>query len=228
LQAGRLTWDATDQTLHLRGVLSDVDRDAILFSTTPNSYLDKLNELWKASTEAKKPFTVSVKLDPPPPGLDLRYAGFSEKAVSYDQETQQLKSTIPLAAKDVKGLMVAGSNPELRDALNQLMRDSTKFRVSLWWLVWFYLLSTLGELCLSPVGLSMVSKLSPAKYATMLMGLWLVVTSLGNFLAGAMGERYGSVPPTEYFLTLLIALGVAALLLYFLVRKIGSMMHGVT
>jgi hypothetical protein len=62
----------------------------------------------------------------------------------------------------------------------------------------------------------------------MLMGMWLLVSFFGNFLAGAMGETWGAVPPTEYFLILVVVLGFAALVLYCLVRKIGGMMHGVT
>lgn len=52
------------------------------------------------------------------------------------------------------------------------------------WLITTYLLHTMGELCLSPVGLSAVSKLAPARFAGQMMGLWYLATSLGNLLAG--------------------------------------------
>jgi POT family proton-dependent oligopeptide transporter len=86
---------------------------------------------------------------------------------------------------------------------------------------------TIGELCLSPVGLSMVSKLAPAKFATMLMGLWLLTSFFGNFAAGAFGEKWGTWAPIPYFLFLAIMLAGASLILFVLVRKIVSIMHGV-
>jgi POT family proton-dependent oligopeptide transporter len=57
-------------------------------------------------------------------------------------------------------------------------------KVSPWWLVSCYLLQTFGELCLSPVGLSTVTKLSPAKLVGLMMGVWFLFTSFGEFIAG--------------------------------------------
>ena len=74
------------------------------------------------------------------------------------------------------------------DQIDDAAFDGAKFRVSSWWLVWFYVLCTVGELCLSPVGLSMVSKLAPRRFATMLMGIWLLTSFFGNFCAGLAGE----------------------------------------
>ena len=107
-------------------------------------------------------------------------------------------------------------------------RSRPAHRVSSWWLFWFYILATLGELCLSPVGLSMVSKLAPAKFATMLMGLWLLTSFFGNFAAGAFGERLGRRGRRPSISCIIMAaLGGAALVLFVLVRKIAAMMHGV-
>jgi POT family proton-dependent oligopeptide transporter len=99
--------------------------------------------------------------------------------------------------------------------------------VSSWWLFWTYILATFGELCLSPVGLSMVSKLAPMKFATMLMGVWMLTSAFGNFAAGALGEIWGTIPPVEFFLLATIVVGVAALVLFVLVRLVVSTMHGV-
>ena len=57
-------------------------------------------------------------------------------------------------------------------------------RVSFWWLVGLYFLEVCGEMCLSPVGLSTVTKLAPAKLVGLMMGAWFLATSLGNKLAG--------------------------------------------
>ena len=60
------------------------------------------------------------------------------------------------------------------------------------WLIWCYLFSTWGELCLSPVGLSMVTKLAPARYASMFMGIWFLASSAAYFLAGELAALFGS------------------------------------
>jgi POT family proton-dependent oligopeptide transporter len=53
-----------------------------------------------------------------------------------------------------------------------------------WWLIGTYLLHTVGELCLSPVGLSSITKLSPQRFVGQMMGIWFLATSLGNLIAG--------------------------------------------
>ena len=113
---------------------------------------------------------------------------------------------------------MAGGDPAYRQAVDKLYVDSAKYKVSSWWLFWFYILATIGELCLSPVGLSMVSKLAPAKFATMLMGLWLLTSFFGNFAAGMFGEIYDAVTPTNYFLFIMAVLAAATLVLFVLAR----------
>jgi len=64
--------------------------------------------------------------------------------------------------------------------------------VSPLWLVGLLLLQTIGELCLSPVGLSTVTKLAPAKLVGVMMGGWFLATSIGNFLSGYLARTFGS------------------------------------
>jgi POT family proton-dependent oligopeptide transporter len=63
-------------------------------------------------------------------------------------------------------------------------------KVSMLWLFSLYLIHTLGELCLSPIGLSMVNKLAPVKFASLLMGVWFLSTSAANFFAGTLSSLY--------------------------------------
>ncbi len=65
-------------------------------------------------------------------------------------------------------------------------------RVSPAWLVVVYLLHTIGELCLSPVGLSAMTKLAPARIAGLVMGAWFLASSVGNYLGGAVASLYES------------------------------------
>ena len=67
-----------------------------------------------------------------------------------------------------------------------LVNNASDTSISLWWLVGVYFLHTLGELCLSPIGLSMVSKVSPKKIASLMMGFWFLSSAVANFMAGKL------------------------------------------
>jgi len=230
VQGGRIRFDAAKKQLDMTGVLANTDRDRLLRATAPTSYLKSVRELALASKKANEEqgaeFAVQVKLDPPP-GFDLRYAGLPAGAVKYDETSKTLTSTMELGDRDFKSLLVAGAEPGLRDSLNKLYVESARFKVSSWWLFWFYILCTIGELCLSPVGLSMVSKLAPAAYATMMMGMWHVMIFFGNYTAGQLGEVYGSIDPATFFTRIGGSLIVVSVLCFFVVKKVKSMTHGV-
>ncbi len=228
--AGRIRLDKTQNKILMAGVLPDNERDHLVEKTAPSAFGAKVEELRKASKkenafEGKN--TISVDLDEIPPGFDFKYAGIKPSIVRLDPANKKLTATQPLADKEVKGLLVAAGDPDFRRAIYELYAESTTFRVSLWWLFWSYILATLGELCLSPVGLSMVSKLAPAKFATMLMGVWLLTSAFGHFVAGGMGEIWGIVPPIEFFLLATGVVGGAALILLVLVKGVVAIMHGV-
>ncbi len=57
------------------------------------------------------------------------------------------------------------------------------------WLAFVYLFFTLGEICMSPIGLSLVNKLAPAKMASLMMAVWFVCTAIANYLAGTLEEE---------------------------------------
>lgn len=63
-------------------------------------------------------------------------------------------------------------------------------KVSMMWLLGLYLIHTFGELCLSPIGLSMVNKLAPVKFASLLMGVWFLSTAAANKFAGTLSSYY--------------------------------------
>ena len=67
-----------------------------------------------------------------------------------------------------------------------VVNSASDTSISLWWLVGVYFLHTLGELCLSPIGLSMVSKVSPKKIASLMMGFWFLSSAVANFMAGKL------------------------------------------
>ena len=70
-------------------------------------------------------------------------------------------------------------------------------RISPLWLVGLYFLEVVGEMCLSPVGLSTVTKLAPVKLVGIMMGLWFLATAVGNKLAGNLGKYYVTDNPMQ-------------------------------
>jgi proton-dependent oligopeptide transporter, POT family len=96
--------------------------------------------------------------------------------------------------------------------------------VSPMWLTATYLLHTWGELCLSPVGLSAMTKLAPARIAGLMMGVWFLATSVGNFIGGRVSSFYESFAlPTLFGAVGLFAIG-AGVLLFLFVRPIKKLM----
>lgn len=100
-------------------------------------------------------------------------------------------------------------------------------KASLVWLVFTYLLHTIGELCLSPVGLSVVTKLSPPKLASVLMGVWLLASFFANVVGGYLASFVEKAGAGSIFLYVSIFVIVCGLGLLLLNRKLVSMMQGV-
>ncbi|MGB0896334.1 MAG: peptide MFS transporter [Flavobacteriaceae bacterium] len=103
--------------------------------------------------------------------------------------------------------------------------------VSIIWLILAYLLHTLGELSLSPVGLSYVSKLVPATKIGMMFGLWYIAIGMGNKAAGSMGGMIDKITAeysmTTFFLIFTIVPIAAGLILIGLTPIVKKLMHGV-
>ena len=91
------------------------------------------------------------------------------------------------------------------------------------WLTMTYLLHTIGELTLSPVGLSAMTKLSPARIAGMSMGVWFLASSVGNFIGGRVSGFYESMPLPSLFGTVAAFAIVAGLLLFALVPSMRKL-----
>ncbi len=116
----------------------------------------------------------------------------------------------------------------------------TGVKVSPLWLVGAYTLHTFGELSLSPIGLSMVTKLSPLKFSSLLMGVWFLANAAANLLAGKLSTLYPEAGQTTYlfgfainnladfFLIFVIMAATASLILFLIYKLLLKMMHGVT
>ncbi len=104
-------------------------------------------------------------------------------------------------------------------------------RVSLIWLVLAYLFHTLGELCSSPVGLSYVSKLVPARMIGFMFGMWYLAIAIGNYAAGSLGGMIETIQEeysmSTFFLIFTIIPAAAGVLIILLNPLIKKLMHGV-
>jgi len=100
-------------------------------------------------------------------------------------------------------------------------------KVSPLWLVGAYFIQELGELCLSPVGLSLVTKLSPVRLVGLLMGVFFLSNAAGNWLAGWSARFISTVPLVTLFgVTAAVTIG-AGVVLFFLLKPIRNLMGGV-
>lgn len=118
-------------------------------------------------------------------------------------------------------------------------------KISMFWLLGLYVIHTMGELCLSPIGLSMVSKLAPLRFSSMLMGTWFLANAAANKFAGTLsalipgsGEKGEGAKVTsflgyqitnlyDFFLLFVVMCGVAAAILFVMSRWLEKKMHGV-
>jgi len=94
------------------------------------------------------------------------------------------------------------------------------------WLIGTYCVLTFGELCLSPMGLSLVTKLAPARFVGLLMGGWFVATAFGNKLSGFFGGIQALFDPLWFFLILAAVVAAVALLIRLVVPRMEKALAG--
>lgn len=134
--------------------------------------------------------------------------------------------------KFAMGLLLVGIGfIALAFGASSIPQGATTASVSMIWLILAYFFHTTGELCLSPVGLSYVSKLSPKKLAGLLFGLWFTASAIANFIAGMTGSYIDKISQTYsmsvfFYIIAAIPIVVAVFLLLFN-PKLKKMMHGI-
>ncbi|HEY6146896.1 MAG TPA: oligopeptide:H+ symporter, partial [Thermoanaerobaculia bacterium] len=99
-------------------------------------------------------------------------------------------------------------------------------KVGMMWMIMTYLLHTAGELCLSPVGLSSVTKLAPRKLGGQLMGTWFMGTALGNLIAGLAAGGFEGMSVSQLFAAVAKVTGVAGLVLLVFAKPIRRLVGG--
>jgi POT family proton-dependent oligopeptide transporter len=97
---------------------------------------------------------------------------------------------------------------------------------SWWWLLAYFVFLTVGELYLSPVSLSLVSKVAPAGMVSRMMGLWLATSFTGNIIAGRLGGFWSAMDKVSFFLMLAAIAAVAGIVIFAFNRPLRAILEG--
>jgi POT family proton-dependent oligopeptide transporter len=126
------------------------------------------------------------------------------------------------ATKIAYGLLISGLSTLVMVAAVHYT-DNGISKASAWWLIGSYGVITIGELCLSPMGLSMVSKLSPVRFTALMMGGWSLATSIGNKMSGVLAKNWDKFDDKANFFWLNFALLLFAfILMMFLLKRLNK------
>ncbi len=170
-----------------------------------------------------------------PPGEFLRVANselyqsfnaffviaFTPLVVAFFQWLVSMNRGITTARKVFLGLVLTTASMLLM-AVGGFLSENGAVKVSALWLVGFYALVTLGELCLSPMGLSLVTKLSPKRLVGLTMGGWFLATAFGNNFSGFFGGIQHLMSPASFFLVLAGLAALSAGFIYMLLPKLDA------
>ena len=153
-------------------------------STVLNAFADKLTETSIGSWNFPASYLQSVN-----PGFLIIFApvfAWIWTTLGKRQPSDPIKFSIGLIFGGLGFVVIAfassllGSNPD----------GSIQTRVTFWWMILVYFCLTVGELCLSPVGLSSMTKLAPAKMVSLMLGVWFLSISMGNYIAGQIAGEF--------------------------------------
>lgn len=226
--ATRLRYDAQAKLLRMNGILTDIDRLRVLADASPltGAMAPALKRLEAPDAGGKLPETATVTLSDDV-ATGVRREALPENA-TWDPQTRQLTLPSTIVAERVRLPFLAAHAPrELRTAVDSLYQQSSTLRVSVLWLILFYLVVTIGELCLSPVGLSFVTKATPPKYVGLFMGLWFLATGgVANYAANSIGGMWGTMTPTQYFMIFGALTAAATLIMLLSLRLLKPRLHG--
>ncbi len=247
--AKRLHYNPETRTLHMGGVLPDLDRLRLLGASAPEEFSSRLNALVfissldsemikligllvadadqrPAEPGSDEEWELSKKLPSAPEGFEI-VGEEAPKVAQWDPDTETLTVTGEINDRAKAELLAAAADPAFKAAVDELYVSASLHRVTVWWLILFYMLLTMGELCLSPVGLSLVTKLAPPRHVGVMMGGWFLATAIAEKLAQVFGGMWGQMNPTKYFFVFIIMCGAGAALMALLIPRLKRMMHGV-
>jgi proton-dependent oligopeptide transporter, POT family len=186
------------------GEIAQLESSRKYFSTLPADQVPaKGANLKLYSTESINPFWV-VLLTP----LVVGFFGWMRR--KKKEPSTPTKIFLGLVITALSALVMVGA---------VFATNDMSMKASSWWLIASYGVITIGELCLSPMGLSLVSKLSPPRITALMMGGFFLAISVGNKLSGMLSSLWESMPEKQNFFYLNFGLVMAAAVALFLMLK---------
>ena len=158
--------------------------------------------------------------------LNAMFIIFLGTSVALYWANRKLKGKVSSSLfKMIIGLIIMGTGFFFMTAAS--MEFEANGSSAMYWLVLAYLFHTVGELCISPVALSFITKLAPVKYAALMMGVYFAMTGFGNKLAGLLGEWAESQGEFKIFTGIAVFCVIFGLLVMIFRKKLEVLTHGV-
>ncbi|WP_108803478.1 peptide MFS transporter [Aquimarina sp. Aq107] len=158
--------------------------------------------------------------------LNAMFIIFLGTLVAWYWANRKLKGKVSSSLfKMIVGLIIMGTGFFFMTAAS--MEFESNGSSAMYWLVLAYLFHTIGELCISPVALSFITKLAPVKYGALMMGVYFAMTGFGNKLAGLLGESAESLGEFKIFTGIAVFCVVFGLLVMLFRKKLEVLTHGV-
>ncbi len=157
--------------------------------------------------------------------LNAMFIIFLGTSVALFWATRKLKNKVASSLfKMIVGLIIMGTGFFfMTAAAGQYESNGAS---AMYWLVLAYLFHTVGELCISPVALSYITKLAPVKYASLMMGVYFAMTGFGNKLAGLLGEASESLGEYKIFTGIAVFCVIFGGLVMIFRKKLEVLTHG--
>ena len=157
--------------------------------------------------------------------LNAMFIIFLGTSVAAFWSRRKLKGLLSTSLfKMILGLIIMGTGFFFMSAAVAQFENSGSS--AMYWLVLAYLFHTIGELCISPVALSYITKLAPLKYASLIMGVYFAMTGIGNKLAGLIGESAQNLGEFEVFTGIALFCIIFGSLILLLRKKLELLTHG--
>ena len=157
--------------------------------------------------------------------LNAMFIIFLGTSVAGYWASRKLKGKVATSLfKMIIGLIIMGTGFFFMSAASAQFESSGSS--AMYWLVLAYLFHTVGELCISPVALSYITKLAPLKYASLMMGVYFAMTGFGNKLAGLLGEASEKLGEFTIFTGIAVFCVTFGLLVMIFRKKLEKLTHG--
>ncbi len=192
-------WGSFEQAGGLMNIYTNSKVDRMLFGwQIPTSWFQSLN-----------PFFIMV---------------FGTLVATFWLKRQRSNKEASTLFKMAVGTMIMGSGFLMMSGAS--LQSASDGQAGMYWLIFAYLLHTIGELCASPTALSFITKLAPVKYGSLMMGSYFAATGMGNKIAGLLGESASEAGELQIFIGIFIFTAVFSIILLVFLKKLKALTHG--